>query len=482
MQSQQIQKEKVKWKEITWEFSPKQLEAFDILQDDETTELFFGGGAGGGKSRLGSSWIIFSCLKYPGIRCLMGRAVLKSLKDSTLLTFFQVCKEWGLKKDIHFKYSSQASVITFFNGSAVYLKDLFAYPSDPEFDNLGSTEYTHGFIDEGSQVTVKAKNILFSRLRYRLDEFKLIPKLLIASNPCKHWAYYDFYKPSKEGTLQKDRKFIIALAKDCPWTSKYYIENLKKLDKASKERLLYGNWEYEDDPSRLFEYDDILDLFTNTVEKSEDKYLTVDVARFGTDRTVIIYWEGLEAKKVWYYTKKSTKETEELIREKAQQYQIKMSGIIVDEDGIGGGIVDHMPQIKGFVNNSKALDTFRRYDQATMNYANLKSQCYFYLAEIVRLGKVAIKNVNALIKNEIIEELEQIKRKDPDKDGRLQVIGKEEIREHIGRSTDFADAIMMRIFFELRAKHKPQLHFTRMPKEEIMEEKKPLDTDYLRKL
>ena len=136
MEEQETKKKELEFHKIRWQFSPKQDQAFKILQDDETNQLFFGGGAGGGKSRLGCSWLIFSCLKYPGIRCMMARAVLKSLKDSTLLTFFQICNEWNLKKDIDYKYSSQSGVITFSNTSTVYLKDLFAYPSDPEFDNF----------------------------------------------------------------------------------------------------------------------------------------------------------------------------------------------------------------------------------------------------------------------------------------------------------------------------------------------------------
>ena len=97
----------------------------------------------------------------------MGRAILKSLKESTLLTFFQVCKEFGLKPNVDYRYNAMEGTIKFWNDSSVYLKDLFAYPSDPEFDSLGSTEYTGAFIDEASQITAKAKNIVMSRIRYK---------------------------------------------------------------------------------------------------------------------------------------------------------------------------------------------------------------------------------------------------------------------------------------------------------------------------
>ena len=278
--------------EINLNLTKKQKEAWKKLIDHTHTEIFFGGGAGGGKSRLGCMWLIFNCLNYKGSRWFMGRAILKELKESTLLTFFEVCRDWGLKINEDFRYNQVDGVITFANGSTIYLKDFFLYPSDPEFDSLGSTEYTGGFIDEASQITEKAKNIAMSRIRYKLDEFKLIPKLLIASNPGKNFLYYQFYKPYTENRLEPYRAFITALVGDNEFISKYYRESLQKLDKVSKERLLYGNFEYDDDPTRLFNYDSIIDLFTNNAERGE-KYAVVDVAGRGRDRTVITIWDGL---------------------------------------------------------------------------------------------------------------------------------------------------------------------------------------------
>jgi len=176
----------------------------------------------------------------------MGRARLKSLKESTFLSFLGVLKDWNLKKGIDWNYNAQEGCVHFSNGSSVYLKDLFLYPTDPEFDSLGSTEYTGAFMDEVSEITEKAKMIVMSRLRFKLDEYNLVPKLLMASNPAKNWAYKSFWRPWSEGKLEDYRMFIPALVGDNPFMSKYYVSNLHKLDKNSKERLLFGNWNYSD--------------------------------------------------------------------------------------------------------------------------------------------------------------------------------------------------------------------------------------------
>jgi len=238
----------------------KQTKALDILEDNITTELYYGGAAGGGKSVLGCYWQIKRRLKFPGTRGFIGRSELKNLKKTTLNSFFEVCKMQGLKTGVHFNYNSQDSIIKFFNGSEIILADLYAYPSDPEFDSLGSLEITDAFVDEAPQITSKAKQIIKSRIRFKIDDFGLIPKLLMTGNPSKGWAYYDFYLPNEQNALRKDRKFIQALVTDNPNISEHYVESLRGLDKNSRERLLNGNWRYDDDPAALIEYDKIIDF------------------------------------------------------------------------------------------------------------------------------------------------------------------------------------------------------------------------------
>ena len=49
----------------------------------------------------------------------------------------------------------------------------------------------------------------------------------------------------------------------------------------------------------------------------------------------------------------------------------------------------------------------------------------------------------------IIEELEQIKKSKEETDEKLRVIKKDEIKDILGRSPDYSDAIMMRMAFPL---------------------------------
>ena len=424
---------------IDTEFTKTQEQAIEYLFDKSTTEVLFGGAAGGGKSWVGCAWLILMCLKYPRTRYLMGRSKLDSLKKTTLNTFFEVCETWGLKAGKHYNFNASSNIITFYNRSEIILKDLFLYPSDRNFDNLGSLEITGAFIDEANQITEKAKNIVASRMRFKLDEYNIIPKLLMTCNPAKNWVYTQYYRPAKEGKQKPHRQFIQSLVDDNEYISKYYKTQLLTLDELSKQRLLFGNWEYDATKDSLIEYDAILNLFSQTGVNGS-KYISCDVARFGSDKTIIMYWEGLHIRKIKTILKSAIDVVVEEVRKIQQENAIPLRNIVIDEDGVGGGAKDFL-RCLGFTNNARALKN--------ENYQNLKTQCYYKLADLINKGQIGITCNDITAKNNIIEELEQVRMKDADKDNKLQIIPKDTVKDIIGRSPDFSDAMAMRCYYEI---------------------------------
>ena len=456
---------------------PKQEHAVFYLKDNETKELLYGGAAGGGKTAFEVFKIIENCQLYQGSRWLLGRSKLKALKETTLNTFFELSNKLGVSSQ--WNYNSQSGLITWDNGSEIILKDLFLYPSDPNFDGLGSLEITGGFIDECNQCVYKSWQIVSSRCRYKLTEWDiygertenmkvlkykitpdgdkipilwlnsrgeetpgLLPKLTGTCNPAKNWTYKKFYKPSKDGTLPKHRKFIQALPTDNPYLPQSYLDNLLSLDKNSRERLYYGNWEYDNDPSALIDYDAIKDYFNPThIVGTGKKYLTVDVARKGKDKTVLRVWHGLLCTFRYEMAKSLVTEVAAKVRELQRTHTIPISQVVIDEDGVGGGVVDILAGCKGFVNNSRALNG--------ENYANLKSQCSIGMAKLIQLRQAGEICKSGDVIDIVSEEMEQIKLKDVDKDVKLAIIGKDQIKEKINRSPDDWDSIMMRYLFEL---------------------------------
>lgn len=419
----------------------KQENAVYYLKDNQTKEIVYGGAAGGGKSALGILWLIEQSQRYPGTRWLMGRAKLKALKETTLNTFFELTTKLELSNQYH--YNSQSGVITWNNKSEILLKDLFLYPADPNFDSLGSLEITGAFVDECNQISHKAWQILKSRIRYKLNEYNLIPKLLGTCNPSKNWVYNQFYIKQKNGTIEIDKKFIQALPQDNPHLPASYLESLLSLDENSKQRLYYGNWEYDNDPSKLIDFDKIQNVFTNEFIEGGQMYISADIARFGSDKMVICVWSGFRVVDIISLNKSSIVEIAQLIRELANKYKVTMSNVIIDEDGVGGGVVDMLKGCKGFINNSKPL----LVENQIVQYQNLKTQCYFKLAELIQSNQIYIKCQEQTIIDDITKELEMVKRDKIDSDGKLRIISKEMVKASIGRSPDYSDSLMMRMYF-----------------------------------
>lgn len=370
----------------------------------------------------------------------MGRSKLKTLKETTLNTFFELASRLDISNQ--FSYNAQSNIIVWNNGSEIILKDLFLYPSDPNFDSLGSLEITGAFIDECNQIVYKAWQIVKSRIRYKLSEYDLIPKMLGTCNPSKNWTYKEFYKASKDNTIGSFRRFIQSLPTDNPNLHPSYLQSLLRLDKNSKQRLYYGNWEYDDDPSTLIDNDSISDYFNPTHLKAEGlKYMTIDVARKGKDKTVFRIWHGWLCISRYEILKSGIDEVVRKAKEIQLKHSIPTSNVIADEDGVGGGVVDFL-KCKGFVNNSKALNN--------ENFDNLKSQCSIKMAQKIVSREVGELCDDDFVKEITSEEMEQVKIKDIDKDGRQGIIPKDKVKEMIGRSPDEWDSIMMRFWFELK--------------------------------
>jgi phage terminase large subunit len=423
---------------------PRQSDAVFYLKDQETKEILYGGAAGGGKSALGCLWLIEMCQTHKGSRWLMGRSKLKALKETTLNTFFELASE--LKITNQFTYNAQANIIYWNNGSQILLKDLFLYPSDQNFDSLGSLEICGAFIDECNQVVFKAWQIVTSRCRYKLKEFGIIPKVLGSCNPAKNWTYKEFYEPNKTKTLKPYRKFIQALPTDNPHLPKSYLESLLSLDSNSKERLYFGNWEYDDDPNALCDYENILSIFKNDHIPGGTKFLTADIARLGSDRAIIGVWSGWRLTDSHIFDVSRLTEIQSCIEAMRVKHGIPKNNCIADEDGVGGGVVDNCG-IKGFVNGSKAL--------IDDNYYNLQSQCCYKLAEKIQENGIHIEcELSGKQQDEITEEIEQLKSYELDKDGKLRILPKAKIKENIGRSPDWRDMLMMRAYFDLSPKKK----------------------------
>lgn len=423
------------------QLTSKQRKAYGYLRDNITEYIGFGGGAGGGKSWLGCEWQL-QCGHYlPKTRWFIGRNNIKDTRDSVLITFDKVAHSHNYKA-----YKLNDAGIQFTNGSQLVFLDLTFYPmKDPLFERLGSKEYTGGWIEEAGQVHRLAADTLKSRVgRHYNDLYKIIPKTLYTFNPKRGWLHEDFYQPWKAGKLPANYAFVQALIGDNKLAPDNYVKQLQGIkDKSLRERLLMGNWDYEDDPTALINAKAIEDLFNNNhVQTGSERYITADIATQGSDRFVIMVWYGWVVVECIAVAKNDGREVVQLIQSARARHAVRPSNVIFDADGVGQGITGWVKGAQSFVNNAAALPFAGRVE----NYANLKSQCYYHIAEMINEGSIHFgADISGEDRDRLITDLQYVKSANQD-DGKLRVLSKEQVREQIGRSPDFSDALMMRVY------------------------------------
>lgn len=438
----------------------KQLEACEAWLDDSVHDILYGGAKGGGKSVLGAGLIFADALIYDQTKYFIARRRLIDLRLHTIPTIHQVFKVvFGLVFDKYCTYNAQDHIFNLRNGSTVLLLACDDIPSDPLFERFGSMQMTRGWSEEAGEIPEAADaNLALSIGRWMNKEYKLVSKHLRTANPKKGYLKRDFVDPWKQGLIAPARRFIPALATDNPYLTPEYVEKLKnEKDKLRRQRLYEGNWDYDDDLDSLISFDALSDSFSTKVKLNGENYMIVDVARLGQDSTVISFWHGIQLYKTVRYTKQTIDMTIQKIKDHAAAENIPYSHILIDEDGIGGGVVDHLFGVKGFTSNSAPVSSAAqiRERQSKLShelvpktvFANLKAQCGWKLAELINERKIALLEDE---RTEIIEDLTSILRdRKPDDEGKKQLRAKEDVKIELGRSPDMGDTILMRMYFEL---------------------------------
>jgi hypothetical protein len=439
----------------------KQIEAYEHLHDasNNINEVLYGGGARGGKSYLGCLWQITRRIALPGSVGFIAREELTRLKDTTLVTFFEALKNMQITPLFHF--NAQTLTAACANGSMLFFRELKHNPSDPEFDRLGSYAITDLFIDEAQQVSAKAISVLKGRFSLLYGKnadgstWHTVPKALYTCNPKRNWIYEDFVLPAKNGTLRSDRRFVKSLPADNPHTPKEYIENLLKADKITVQRLYYGNFEYDDDPAVLCDYDAILDIFHNEhLQPGGNKSISADLAMKGRDRFIAGLWNGRAVDIRIDKTLSDGKDIENSLKNLMIKESVPRSRTVVDSDGMGQYLESYLNGIKEFHGGAKPFNS---------EYYNLKSECGFKLAEIINKREIRLICTDAQ-KEAIIKELGVLKQHGIDNDtGKKRIIPKEEMKQLLGHSPDYLDMLIMGMYHEIKpVLHRPKIHLTQI--------------------
>lgn len=435
------------------ELSEKQDLARELLNDPQITEFYYGGAAGGGKTVFVCLWMLEQMRRYPGITIALGRKELTRLKQTTIKTLFKIGHPLMNINPDSFKYWDQKSLIEYRNGSSIQLLDLVKVPRDPDFDTLGSLDFTHAIIEEAGEIVKQAKTVLSSRTNRMLnDKYKITGKTILTGNPSQNFTYTDFYEPYRKrgmgdyqiwenGEVEVDgiikqakTAFVKSLVTDNPKVPMNYILKLNSLPPQEKKRLREGNWDYKDDDDILFKFE----LFERSMIselRTGMKFVGVDPSDKGKDNTsVSLIEDGIlkEHKNLKIQSTPNSSISElyalELIKF-LQQRDIKPNEakqVAIEANGIGVGMRDFM-RSKGW-----------HITEYTSN-KRLRDQNFYDMSQDLDKQDLMI--------NSNLESLEELRKQlmvltyDFDNDTQQpNVMSKKEWKEILGYSPDEADS------------------------------------------
>jgi phage terminase large subunit len=164
--------------------------------------------------------------------------------------------------------------------------------------------------------------------------------------------------------------------------------------------------------------------------------LTLDPSRMGPDSTAMAvrYGEAIEELIVWQHLR-TTDSARRVVEEMARLGVPREDGIVVDEAGVGGGVVDALEDLGVTVRPYNGGRSPTRRGQET--FANIRAESYWHLRMHLERGTTALPPDDLLL-----AELGALRWSEGG-DGKITVEAKDTVRMRLGRSPDRADAVAM---------------------------------------
>lgn len=404
---------------------PKQV----LAHQSKAKFLLFGGAMGGGKSWFLCAEAIKHAMKYNGNRLVIVRKELSVLRKTTLVTFQSICPPQIIQS-----FNQTAMEFTFKNGSKLTFIEANV-SKDPLLNKLKGLEIGWFGIDEANEVSEEVFRILKTRLRWMLpDGTRPRYEGRLTSNPENCWLIPAFIQ-----STDPDHVFIKSLTTDNYDENDEYVLTLKNAFKDSPEllqRYLLGDWTTIDSINQLISNIAISKCESN-IENGYGTSLGIDVARYGSDKTIFTVLYNGNIVLIEEYPKTATTEVVTRAIILMEQYKITPDWVGVDAVGIGAGVVDNLrasgyevQELQGGASpiELQTIEAFKPH--------NLRAQMYWELKRDIEAG-----NIGGIVHPKLKQELSTI-RYEIVSDKTVKILSKEALKKLLGKSPDFADSLV----------------------------------------
>lgn len=301
-------------------------------------------------------------------------------------------------------------------------------------DNLFGEDVYSCVFDEAPRAKVEAFYALRSTITATGGKMKLIGNFGGVSN----WMH----QLKEKAKTDKEYSYYKITAWDAVNAGILEEAEILQAQKDLPQRVfnqLYLAEEMESD-DQLCSYDAINSMWTNVHAEKGTRYITADIALHGSDKFIVVVWDGFHIIDFKEVDKCEANEVTDLLKNLSEKHKVMRSNIVYDADGLGSFLRGYLAGAKPFNNGGKPIKDAM--------YKNLKTECGYALAKLINDGGIYINC--QLDKTKLIKEIECLQSYNLDADGKIQLLPKAKIKELIGHSPDILDALVMRMYFNIQ--------------------------------
>lgn len=233
-----------------------------------------------------------------------------------------------------------------------------------------------------------------------------------------------------------------------------YIGSVAVSGGKTAQGHLEGNWnvDYDEEENIPISGEKARDLFTNDPQRNGDRWITVDLADFGTDNLIALEWNGFHIENIKIITHSTPRENAVAMREWASELGIPEEKIVYDATA-GRYFNDWIPDAIPYLSATKPIG------QYAMTGCSLKDVCYLRLVRMIKSGHISISDhvsesvykhqnlkFTVTVQAEILEECSVVRFEDMG-GGRKKLLSKKKMNARLGkgRSMDVLDPMAMRM-------------------------------------
>jgi phage terminase large subunit len=403
-----------KQKKYLWLYKSQVVPCLEIFRNPAPYKISFGG-RGSGKSWSYAS-LLMQKLTSEKHNLLCCREIQKSLAESSYKLCVETIERLGLNG-----WTVTKETLENINGSRVIFRGLKDLRAGNAIKSLEG--YDIAWLEEAQSISMESLQLLLPTIRM---------------NGAEIWACYN--PNTEEDAIEMLKLREGAVVVRCNWNDNpWFTERLAKEREADYKfnaDIARHIWEGEylsQADNAVMSRIAVHEAMEREVDETGDYQIAVDVARYGSDSSIISMRKGLKLKELKEYKNMSLVELcghIEVMAGNNHDMTIK-----VDETGVGGGVVDIL-KARGY-NNVIGIN-FGSRPQDPDKFADLPSEmwCSFPIGEVSLLNDAGL-----------FHELTD-RRFSYDHKARRQVESKDSYKSrNNGKSPDKADSVLM-LFYE----------------------------------